>query len=439
MISAIVDTLVARNGSGPMRLNELGKIKIGGLGDARQKASGTGTYRIPQKYDHFTITTLNRNASGNLVPDETLMKQLMADYGDPDGKLRQIPIRVLTDDINDVLQTGFVWYGGKTIGARSDGEKITWLNDPNTGKKLAEPFEEPWDSAFLDYKDSRGNPLLKLHSVLNCVVAAKESRWGGVYKFRTTSIITFKQLYASLMHIHELTGGILRGMPLVMVVRPVQVSPNGTATTVYVVHIELRGAELMQVQQQALQQAAWQLENRQKLLDVRRQYQKLLVAPGHESAEEAADITGEFHPESQILESAPDKYDLLDGDVSTVQTRQSQASPAESDTHDAASGEEGNPETADGGEGEQGGEQGREGEPEKVVINGQHFPATLPPAATVSWINDVILATFPRDKFSSAIAAKKHFHAKDVGSWDALPAERRAAKYESLLLGEVWQ
>ena len=41
------------------RLPELGKIKIGGLGQERQARSG-GTYRQPVKDDHFTIKNLHR-------------------------------------------------------------------------------------------------------------------------------------------------------------------------------------------------------------------------------------------------------------------------------------------------------------------------------------------------------------------------------------------
>src|SRR5687768_3771278 len=63
------------------RLCELGKIKIGGLGEARQKQGG-GTWRLPRKDDHFTITTLYRDARGDLLPDKELMDQLLDEFGD---------------------------------------------------------------------------------------------------------------------------------------------------------------------------------------------------------------------------------------------------------------------------------------------------------------------------------------------------------------------
>jgi hypothetical protein len=249
------------------------------------------------------------------VADDTLMKKLLQQYGDKDQKLRQLPIRVMSNDLDDIIQSAWCWYGGKTCGARSDGKKIVWYMDPKTRTAYEKPEETDWQTGDEKvWKDVKGNPLFKLHSVFNCVVAAEDARWGGVYKLRTTSLVTFKQLYASLTHIHQLTGGILIGMPLMLVVRPIQVAPDGKPTTVYVVHCELRGTELRQIQQQAMQQQAWMIENKQKMLTMQAQYQKMLVAPGQEGSHEAGAIAEEFQPESIEIEAAPDKFDIIDGE-----------------------------------------------------------------------------------------------------------------------------
>lgn len=323
-LSNIIESL----GNEQPRMIELGKIKIGGLGESRNKAGG-GTYRMPAKHDHFTVTTLNRSPAGDLVSDDTLMKKLLVEYGDKDGKLRQLPVRVMSNDLDDVLQSAWVWYGGKTCGARSDGKKITWFVDPKTRTRYAEPQETDWqpgdETAWVDNKN---NPLFKLHSVFNCVIASNDARWGGVYKFRTTSIVTFKQLAASLTHIHQLTGGILIGMPLRLVVRPIQVAPEGKPTTVYVVHCEIRGAEMQQIQQQAMSQQAWLIENKQKMLTMQAQYRKLLVAPGMESAHETGDIVEEFQPEAIAIEPAPDKFDLIDGGQTETPSPSSSSAPS---------------------------------------------------------------------------------------------------------------
>ena len=77
-----------------LRVVELGKIKIGGKGESRPTQGG-GSFRLPRKDDHFTITTMNRSREGDLQIDEALMRDLLATYGDKDGKLRQLPVRLL--------------------------------------------------------------------------------------------------------------------------------------------------------------------------------------------------------------------------------------------------------------------------------------------------------------------------------------------------------
>jgi Recombination directionality factor-like len=303
--------------AGPM-LIELGKIKIGAKQkQVRTSAGGVG-WRAPEKHDHFTITTMNRDTTGDLVTDKNLMDQLIAEFGDPDGKLRQIPVRMLSDDLDEVLQAGFVWYGGKSVGARSDGKVVTWLFDHHPqrfGQKLAKPVEEKWSDEFLKLKSPKGGPLFKLHATLNCVIAARQAKFGGVYKFRTTSVISFRQLYGSLLHVSNLTGGILAGMPLVLVLRPIQVSPGGKVSTVYVVHAELRGADLGELQQQALLISQSRVKQFEQVQENRRAYQKLLMAPGTESAAEAAEIADEFVPDGPVIETIAENvpYSLIDG------------------------------------------------------------------------------------------------------------------------------
>ena len=317
---AITDIIKGLGVSQAIRLTELGKIKIGGLGASRPTQGG-GTFRMPRKDDHFTITTLTRvngEPKGDLIPDRDLMVELTDLYGDDDGKLRQIPIRLLSNDVDEVLQSAFVWYGGKTVGARSDGTRVVWTNDPHTGRRNPSPIEEEWKPEMLEMRDSRGNKLFKLHSVFNCVVASRESRFGGVYKFRTTSVISFKQLYASLLHVHQLTGGILTNLPLFMVVRPIQVAPDGKPSTVYVVHVEIRGASIDEVQIRAQKQMQFALENHKRMAAAQNEYRKLLAAPGEEGQDEAEDISAEFHPEMDSPEPAPATYDIIDAESEVV-------------------------------------------------------------------------------------------------------------------------
>lgn len=280
------------------RICELGKIKIGGKEAKERPTRNGGTWRAPMKLDHFVITTLNRDSRGDLLQDTELMSQLVQDgFGDQDGQLRRLPIHLLTNEIEDSMQAAYCWYGGKTIGARSDGTTITWFNDPTNGKKLDQPREEDFNPAMLEYRDGSGNRLLKLHTVFNCVIASPMGHWGGVYKFRTTSRITADQLYGSLIHLQELTGGVLAGMPLQLVVRPLQVSPEGKPTTVYVVHVELRGSDMLQIQRQAMELTQHQVQYRRQIQCHQVEYRKLLAPPGTETdPRDIDDIEGEFHP-----------------------------------------------------------------------------------------------------------------------------------------------
>lgn len=276
---------------------EIGKIKIGGKGDERKSQSG-GTYRMPAKYDHFVITSLNRNQAGDFIRDDELMKSLVADgWGDPDGKLRRIPISLLSNDIEDVMQAAWVWYEGKKVAARSDGVTLTKFFNGKEWLKVPEEVE--WKPEYAELRDSKGSPRFKLHTIFNCVISVRQAHWGGVYKFRSTSRITASQLAGSLLEIKQLTCGVLRGMPLRLVMRPMQVAPEGKPTTVYVLHTELIGDDLIAIQDMALNRAKVELANAKSMNLAQLEYRKLVRSPGVEDEQEAAEIADEFHPESQ--------------------------------------------------------------------------------------------------------------------------------------------
>lgn len=277
------------------RVAELGKIKIGGKKAETRQSSGGGEWRAPEKYDHFVVTTLHRDEKGDLIRDEALMAS-MSEFAGKDGKLRQLPVAVLSDDIDEVMQASWVWYSGKRVAARSDGKTLTKFFE--NGNWLPTPKFAEWKPELAEAKDSGGNRLFKMHAVFNCVITAKQAHWGGVYKFRTTSQITASQLAGSLLEIKQLTGGKLRGMPLRLAIRPLQVSPNGVATTVYVVHCELVGDDLLQLQNMAMERAKVELSYASQIRSASIEYRKLIAPPGvNESERDVVEITEEFHPE----------------------------------------------------------------------------------------------------------------------------------------------
>ena len=292
------------------RIVELGSIRIGKKGEERQKRDGSGTYRLPQKLDHFLITTLNRDEkSGDLILDRELMDSLcQSGFGDEDGNLRKIPIRVLSNDPEDIMQASYCWYVSRKLGAKSDGKTTTFyvgFTKEDWLKPLDQPRVVRFDPAILDWTDNNGNKLFKAHVIFNCVIASESAKFGGVYKFRTTSAITGSQIYGGLLHILELTNGVLAGMPLQLVIRPIQITPKDSdgkqiTTKVYIVHVELVGTDLRRLQERAAEQAKWELSRTVETKTALAQYRKVLRTPGDEiDPAEVIDVQTEFHPEEQ--------------------------------------------------------------------------------------------------------------------------------------------
>lgn len=295
---------------------EVGKVKIGGLGDERTAQSGR-KWRPPVKLDHFVITTLHRDEKGLLVPDTGLMESL-AEYADKDGKLRSLPVMFLSNNVEDVFQSGYVWYVGKNLGARSDGRTVTFYFDPTTGKPLPEPRVLPWSKQFLDHPDpaARNRKLFKLFSTLNVVIATGTARWGGVYKFRTTGQISGRQLYDSLSLLHRLSGGMLRGPLFRLVVRPMTVSPEGKTTTVYVAHVEYISNDPKALLTQAREQRTFELASMEAVVQAERQYKALLAAPA------ADDPDDDLVPEepAALPAKTASVEDLLGADIDAAET-----------------------------------------------------------------------------------------------------------------------
>jgi len=297
------------------RLTEVGKLKLGGLGDERRTGSGE-KYRVPVKYDHFVITGLHRDPDGRLLPDVEVMESLKA-HADPDGKLRRIPITLLSNDLDEVMTARYVAYAGRVKVAESDGLTLTEYTDGPGGARLAEPRQLPHSSAALDRW-----PLLKLTVTLNAMIDAPGARWGGVYKLRSTSQITANQLYGSLKLLQRLTGGILRGLPLQLVVRPMQVAPEGKPTTIYVAHIELSGVQREKAREIALQQIRYELANIREARALEQQYRALLA---HEELDEDEveefGLTGDKGSEGgEVSDAQPSPITLPGQDVPEVES-----------------------------------------------------------------------------------------------------------------------
>jgi len=282
-------------------LAQAGHIKIGGKGKMIRSSRGN-EFRPPQKHDHFTITTLQREGGtkdGNLITDEKIMSQLAAEYADQDGKIRTLPIVVHSDDIDLVFPTAYVSYRGRSVYCRGDGETAERRVYDDRGEWHGEvkTVDCPCD---LLQPDAKGNRRCKYSGALHCSLRVPgQAVAGAVHRWRTTSQISCEQMYGSLLQIIE-TVGILKGLPLVLRVRPVQVDPvGGRPSTVYVCHVELRAENLQAVQRQALELAQMRGALNNQIAQAQAgSYRAMLQEPGTGSAEDLEAEGEEFYPDA---------------------------------------------------------------------------------------------------------------------------------------------
>jgi hypothetical protein len=215
-------------------LAEAGKIKIGGLGEERTSKGGK-TYRQPEKYSRFVITTNERDASGQLIPDDRIMDALDKDQ---DGQLTEIPIYLHSDDADSVFPHCYACYTGKRLHCTGDGETATRY-EIKEGKRTGANKQVACPCSYLD----EGSKIrCKPHGTLQCSIAVPgEAVAGAVYRWRTTSIISIRRMLGSLEQIRGLCGGF-RGLPLTLKLLPVLVRDQ--TITVYCCHIELRARNM---------------------------------------------------------------------------------------------------------------------------------------------------------------------------------------------------
>ncbi len=255
-------------------LMECGKIKIGGKGELKKSRNGND-FRAPVKFDHFVITTMNKNENGDFEPDLEIMGML----GDSPVK---IPVRLPHDSTELNFPTCYAYYDSAKCQCRGDGG-VAVTAEGKTIECNPEACEQ------------FGQKKCKPNGVLS-VILDDAPRVGGVYKFRTTSWNSINNLIASMEFIRRLTNGMLAGLPLMLTLTPKHTTIPGTKmpTTIYMVNLEYRGSllEMADARREAL-------ETREKMQYSIEDFEKLALAEleAPEDPEEAKDIQEEFYPE----------------------------------------------------------------------------------------------------------------------------------------------
>lgn len=292
-------------------LAERGKIKIGDKGKMITSQRGK-QFQPPVKLDHFRITTTERDETDRLIEDPILTKKLSPADG---GKIREIPIRLLYDDVELNFPTWLAAYDGHTLWCIGDGERAERLT---VDKKQRAARSCPCEHNDPLYT---GPQKCKINGRLNVIIDGAE-RIGGVWTFRTTSYNSVTSILGSLALIKAMTGGYLSGIPLRLVVGPKRaVTPEGQVQTVHVVSVEYPGPETELL---ALAEAIGvkRAQHRIVMADVEKEARKLLELKPIADSEKPTEIVEEFYPEEvdrEILAGAAAVVVEADGTVIPVE------------------------------------------------------------------------------------------------------------------------
>lgn len=260
------------------RLAEHGKIKLGRLGDKRQKKDGSGFYQMPTRLDHFLITTTERDNTGNFIPNSRLMEQIAERVGERPDHLTKIPVILLYDEIDQNFYTSYNSYQGKTRICTGDGQTATVLA---TGEQIPCPCPK------LD-REYKGPTPCKPYGRLS-VIIQDMNIVGSVWVFRTTGWNSVQDLLGSLALIKKITGR-LSGIKLMLKVMPKTVQIKRGATTVYTVSLIYEGSVAALVEESSVRPML--------------KHDETLSPDQTIKAEEEAEIAEEFFPPETETERA---------------------------------------------------------------------------------------------------------------------------------------
>ena len=245
-------------------------------------------YRIPQKANDFTVTTMERDEHDDWVTDQIAMEWLKGQYGE---KPTKVPIMLLGDDIDTIFRYNLEQWTLTDLICKGDRETAIVKA---SGEEIKCPCE------LLESKKC------KPHGVLN-VMLPFAGRVGGVHRFTTTSWHSIENIIATLKQIQQMTGGVLMGIPLMMTVTPTKVYPKGNdkPSVVPVVGIHYEG-DSMSLLEAAKTQTNARLASGINL----KQLQDASVSSLDDTPEDVADYNTEFASQDQQQEHGTLEVDL---------------------------------------------------------------------------------------------------------------------------------
>jgi len=297
----------------------LGRITIGKLVDNNGK-------RLPQKDDQFTITSQLQTKEGWIR--HPLDEQLRSEQ---EGKLRQIPIRLLFNDPDLNLRAEYALFDRQTA-------RPLCVGDGGQCKRRTREGMETLPCPAPDACPLAQGGACKPYGRLNVLIGDDDPL--GSFIFRTTGFNSIRTLAARLAYFKAISGNRLACMPLELRLRG-KSTRQSRGTTIFYVDITLReGWTLEETLAEAQRLDDWHQQTGfdQKALD---RAAKAGFANGafEDSADESADVVEEFYPDAP--ETPPGQQDAhapvtLADKLQAKSQQQGKADP-EATTEDEAS------------------------------------------------------------------------------------------------------
>lgn len=199
------------------RPQQLGRIKIGRLGDTVKGKAGKADWRKPVKIDHFIVTTNERGADGNFVRDDRIHGLIGEQPTELEGFL-------MYETPEENFHSEMVQYRGRGKDGKvwsCDGETAHNLKKGSTGECLR-----------LSGKKCKCKPYARLHLQL------LHGHTMGYHFFRTTSWESVANIQTFLQDIYKRFGTCYQ-VPVRMTVYPAEDRHDKGVSTSYKVALTL--------------------------------------------------------------------------------------------------------------------------------------------------------------------------------------------------------
>lgn len=267
----------------------IGRISIGKVVEKNGK-------RLPERDDSFTITTQAQNKDGWLL--HPLHQKLQE--GAPNGKIREIPVKVLFNSSDLNLRAEYSLFDRTTGRPMCVGNGETARGVTTEGIKDF-PCPSP-DGCEVGKKGG-----CKPYGRLNVQIEGQGDELAS-FLFRTTGFNSIRTLTARLGYFEAVSGGATRYLPLLLKLRAKSTTQSHRAPVYYVDLCLREGISLEEAVTQARQAAAQHEEAGVDIAGLEAAARVALANGAFEDGEEEIPaIVEEFYPEpatGQVEESA---------------------------------------------------------------------------------------------------------------------------------------